>query len=208
MVSLKWHHQNQLRKGQIVSHQKNPPVLTRTRCWTAVFAFRPLSSSYLCRLYWAFHFLCLWLNIQCSKLSSDIRQGVRFNFEVSERLFKLKCLPLLLSLICIGCASKHCSQFLSPLCHLSIKFYTSPPPCRLQNYPLPHGWQMIRVVPYNMYKYLDKWRSCPGQHYLLGNATCLINCSLCPLSCTLSTALWWLSGQPSTVCLLKLLSNK
>ena len=90
-----------------------------------MFAFGPLSSSYLCRLYWAFHFLCPWLNIRCSKLSSDIKQGVRFNFEVSERLFKLKCLPLLLSLICIGCASKHCSQFLSPLCHLSIKFYTS-----------------------------------------------------------------------------------
>ena len=25
-------------------------------CLTAVFAFRPLSNSYLCRLYWAFHF--------------------------------------------------------------------------------------------------------------------------------------------------------
>ena len=136
IVSLNRHHQNQLRKGQMVSHQKNPLVLTRTRCWTAVFAFRPLSTSYLCRLYWAFQFLCPWLNIRCSKLSSDIKQGVRFNFEVSERLFKLKCLPRLLSLICIGCASKHCSQFLSPLCHLSIKFYTPPPPW---NCPLPHG---------------------------------------------------------------------
>ena len=111
-----------------------------------MFAFRPLSSSYLCRLYWAFHFLCPWLNIRCSKLSSDIRQGVRFNFEVSERLFKLKCLPLLLSLICIASARKHCSQFLSPLCHLSIKFYTLPPPYRLQTYPVPHGRQMTRVV--------------------------------------------------------------
>ena len=86
----------------MVSHRKNPLVLTRTRCWTAVFAFGPLSSSYLCRLYWAFHFLCPWLNIRCSRLSSDIKQGVRFNFEVSERLFKLKCLPLLLPLICLA----------------------------------------------------------------------------------------------------------
>ena len=132
----------------MVSHQKNPLVLTRTRCWTAVFAFRPLSTSYLCRLYWAFHFLCPWLNIRCSKLSSDIKQGVRFNFEVSERLFKLKCLPLLLSLICIGCASKHCSQFLSPLCHLSIRFYISPPPW---NCPLPHGQQVTRVVLWSIH---------------------------------------------------------
>ena len=113
-----------------------------------MFAFRPLSSSYLCRLYWAFHFLCPWLNIRCSKLSSDIKQGVRFNFEVSERLFKLKCLHLLLSLICIASARKHCSQFLSPLCHLSIRFYTSPPPW---NCPLPHGWQMTRVVPWSIH---------------------------------------------------------
>ena len=190
----------------MVSHRKNPLVLTRTRCWTAVFAFGPLSSSYLCRLYWAFHFLCPWLNIRCSKLSSDIKQGVRFNFEVSERLFKLKCLPLLLSLICIGCASKHCSQFLSPLCHLSIKFFTSPPPW---NCPLPFGWQIIRVVLWS----INIWTSgiadqaniiflemqpvsstAPFAHYLV----------LCLL---LSGDYRGVSGQPSTVCLLKLRPN-
>ena len=51
---------------------------------SAMFAWRPLPCSYLPQLYWAFHFLPLWLNICFSQLlSGDIKQiGVRFNFEV------------------------------------------------------------------------------------------------------------------------------
>ena len=114
-------------------------MLTRTRCWTAVFAFRPLSSSYLCRLYWAFHFLCLWLNIHCSKLSSDIKRGwdsfLKFLRDFSN--WNVCLCSSLLSALAVPANTALSSYH---------PFVTLASPYRLQTYPVPHGRQMTRVV--------------------------------------------------------------